>query len=66
MLQWISSFLGDCTQSVIVDGVCSHTGSSIDGDDFVSGVPQGTVMTCWRRSSDTWLVAPPGLMVLSR
>ena len=43
-LQWISSFLRGRTQSVMVDGVRSHTGSSIEGDDVVSGVPQGTVM----------------------
>ena len=44
-LQWISSFLRGRTQSVMVDGVRSHTGSSIEGDDVVSGVPQGTVMS---------------------
>ena len=43
-LQWISSFLRGRTQSVMVDGVRSHTGSSIEGDDVVSGVPQGAVM----------------------
>ena len=43
-LQWISSFLRGRTQSVMVDGVRSHTGSFIEGDDVVSGVPQGTVM----------------------
>ena len=43
-LQWISSFLRGRTQSVMVDGVRSHTGSSIEGDDVASGVPQGTVM----------------------
>ena len=42
-LQWIS-FLRGRTHSVMVDGVRSHTGSSIEGDDVVSGVPQGTVM----------------------
>ena len=43
-LQWISSFLRGRTQTVMVDGVRSHTGSSIEGDDVVSDVPQGTVM----------------------
>jgi hypothetical protein len=43
-LKWISSFLQDRTQSVMVDGVRSHTGSRIEGDKVISGVPQGTVM----------------------
>ena len=43
-LQWISSFLQGRTQSVMVDGVRSHPGSPTDGDDVISGVPQGTVM----------------------
>ena len=43
-LTWISSFLGGRTQSVLVDGVRSHSRSRIDGDAVLSGVPQGTVM----------------------
>ena len=42
-MDW-TSFPGCRTQSVMVDGVRSHTGSSIEADDAVSGVPQGTVM----------------------
>ena len=43
-LAWISSFLHNRTQSVVVDGVRSHSGSAIAGDPVVSGVPQGTVL----------------------
>ena len=43
-LAWISSFLYNRTQSVVVDGVRSHSGSAIAGDPVVSGVPQGTVL----------------------
>ena len=43
-LNWISCFLQGRTQSVVVDGVRSHSRSRIDGDDVISGVPQGTVM----------------------
>ena len=43
-LQWISSFLQNRTQSVLVDGVRSHPGDRTAGDAVVSGVPQGTVM----------------------
>ena len=43
-LEWISNFLVGRTQSVIVNGVRSHSHSPIDGDPVISGVPQGTVM----------------------
>ena len=43
-LQWISNFLIGRTQSVMVNGVCSHSWSPTDGDCVLSGVPQGTVM----------------------
>ena len=41
---WISEFLLGRTQSVLVDGVRSHSRSRTDGDPVLSGVPQGTVM----------------------
>ena len=41
---WISEFLLGQTQSVLVDGIRSHSRSLIDGDLVLSGVPQGTVM----------------------
>ena len=41
---WIAEFLNGRTQSVLVDGVCSHPGSRTDGDPVLSGLPQGTVM----------------------
>ena len=43
-LQWISNFLINQTQSVMVNGVCSHSQSPTDGECVFSGVPQGTVM----------------------
>ena len=43
-LAWISCFLHNRTQSVVVDGIRSHTGSATSGDPVVSGVPQGTVL----------------------
>ena len=43
-LAWISCFLHNCTQNVVVDGIRSHTGSATSGDPVVSGVPQGTVL----------------------
>ena len=43
-LNWISTFLQGRTQSVVVEGVRSHSRSRTDGDDVRSGVPQGTVM----------------------
>ena len=43
-LQWISNFLIGRTQSVMVNGVRSHSRSPTDGDCVLSGVPQGTVM----------------------
>ena len=43
-LHWISSFLQDRTQSVVVDGIRSHAGGRTEGDRVISGVPQGTVM----------------------
>ena len=43
-LAWISCFLHNHTQSVVVDGIRSHTGSATSGDPVVSGVPQGTVL----------------------
>ena len=43
-LDWISCFLQGRTQSVVVDGVRSHSRNRTDGDDVLSGVPQGTVM----------------------
>ena len=41
---WISKLLLGRMQSVLVDGVRSHSRSHIDGDLVLSGVPQGTVM----------------------
>jgi len=38
LLQWIEAFLGDRTQSVLVDGVRSKEQA------VMSGVPQGTVL----------------------
>ena len=43
-LSWISSFLENRTQSVLVEGIRSHSGRSTSGDAVLSGVPQGTVM----------------------
>ena len=43
-LNWISTFLQGRTQSVVVEGVRSHSRSRTDGDDVLFGVPQGTVM----------------------
>ena len=43
-LSWISDFLKNRTQSVLVEGVRSHSGSRTVGDQVLSGVPQGTVM----------------------
>ena len=43
-LAWIREFLMGRTQSVLVDGVRSHSASRTDGDAVLSGVPQGTVM----------------------
>ena len=40
----ISCFLHNRTQSVVVDGIRSHTGSATAGDPVVSVVPQGTVL----------------------
>ena len=41
---WISSVLLGCSQSVLVDGVHSHTCCHTDSDPVLSGVPQGTLM----------------------
>ena len=38
LLQWIQSFLTNCTQRVVVDGTCSSPCS------VTSGVPQGSVL----------------------
>ena len=43
-LQWISNFLIGWTQSVMVNGVHTHSQSWTDEDCVLSGVPQGTVM----------------------
>ena len=43
-LSWISDFLEGRTQSILVEGVRSHSGSRTAGDTVLSGVPQGTVM----------------------
>ena len=41
---WVESFLTNRTQSVIVEGVRSHSGTATAGDAVLSGVPQGTVL----------------------
>ena len=41
---WVESFLTGRTQSVMVEGVRSHSGTATAGDDVLSGVPQGTVL----------------------
>ena len=43
-VSWISDFLDNRTQSVLVEGIRSHSGSPTAGDPVLSGVPQGTVM----------------------
>ena len=44
ILSWIAGFLNGHTQSVLVDGICSHSRSVTDGDAILSGVPQATVL----------------------
>ena len=44
ILSWIAGFLDSRTQSVLVDGIRSHSRSITDGDPVLSGVPQGTVL----------------------
>ena len=43
-LNWIEGFLSRRKQSVIVNGVRSDSHGTTEGDDVVSGVPQGTVL----------------------
>ena len=44
VLSCIAGFLDSRTQSVLVDGIRSHSRSVTDGDPVLSGVPQGTVL----------------------
>ena len=39
ILSWIAGFLNSRTQSVLVDGIGSHSRSVTDGDPVLSGVP---------------------------
>ena len=39
ILSWIAGFLDSRTQSVLVDGIRSHSRSVTDGDPVLSGVP---------------------------
>ena len=41
---WVEAFLTNRTQSVVVEGVRSHSGTATAGDPVLSGVPQGTVL----------------------
>ena len=41
---WVEAFLSNRTQSVVVEGVRSHSGTVTAGDPVLSGVPQGTVL----------------------
>ena len=43
-LKWISCFLQGCTQSVVVEGVRSHSRNRTDEHKVLSGVPQVPVM----------------------
>ena len=43
VIHW-NGFLASCTQSVVVEGVRSHSRNRTDGDKVLSGVPQVTMM----------------------